>query len=253
MCLILFSFKKTPGYPLIVAANRDEFYKRKTSTLDIWKENSAIVAGKDLESEGTWMGVNRLDFKFAAITNYRDPSINKTDAKSRGLIVSSFLENDISGKEFINKLRKEKDLYNGFNLIFGTPLKLFHYSNINDVLTDIPPGIHGLSNRFLNTAWPKVEKGKELLSKALNSDTIAESCLEFLQNDCIFPDESLPDTGMGKEWERLLSPIFIKSEIYGTRSSSVLLFDKSHKIEFTEKAWIKDGVIKKTVMEFFPG
>lgn len=245
MCLIIFSFKQNPDIPLIIAANRDEFYQRKTSTLGIWEDKPQILAGRDLESGGTWMGVNSVNKKFAAVTNYRDPASIKTDAKSRGFIVSDFLEKEISNENFIESLRKEKDKFNGFNLIFGSLDSIFHYSNISDKVTEIKPGIHGVSNELLNSPWPKLVKAKSELSDLVSADNIIEDSLDFLNNESSFKDEELPDTGVGIEWERLLSPVFIKSEVYGTRSSSVLLFHKNGQVEFRERAFNDDASIKK--------
>jgi len=249
MCLIIFSFRQNKEYPLIIAANRDEFYKRETKTLDVTQENPFVISGKDLESGGTWMGINRKTKKFAAVTNYRDPSKTKNNAKSRGIIVSSFLNEDTPAIQFLEYLKNEKDLYNGFNFILGNVDEIFHYSNITDEITRIEPGLHGVSNHLLNTPWPKVVKAKNLLQKSFESENLVESSLEMLKNDEIFDDDTLPQTGMGLEWERLLSPVFVKSEIYGTRSSSVLLIDKNGKIRFTERAYLEKGLVKDT--DFF--
>jgi uncharacterized protein with NRDE domain len=246
MCLIIFSFKQQKEYPLIIAANRDEFYERETKTLDLWDKNSDIIAGKDLRSGGTWMGINKKTKQFAAITNYRDPSNFKQNAKSRGIIVSSFLETEIDADNFIKRLQSEKDDYNGFNLILGNKDEIYYYSNINNSPEKLGPGIHGLSNHLLNTEWPKIKKSKKDLEKAFNSENITEKSIQTLLNDKVFPDKELPETGMGIEWERLLSPVFVKSEIYGTRASSVLIFDKNNKINFRENAWLEKSLTKKT-------
>ena len=246
MCLIIFSFRQNSKYPLIIAANRDEFFKRETKTLDLWEKNPDIIAGKDLQSGGTWMGINKKTKQFAAITNYRDPSNFKENAKSRGIIVSSFLENKINPDDFIKSLQPEKDNYNGFNLIAGNKDEIYYYSNISNHPEKLEPGIHGLSNHFLNTDWPKVKKSKQELEKAFNSEDIIEESIKALVDDNIFPDKELPETGMGLEWERLLSPVFVKSEIYGTRASSVLIFDKNNKINFRENAWLEKSITKKT-------
>ncbi|MGM0417776.1 MAG: NRDE family protein [Thermodesulfobacteriota bacterium] len=246
MCLIIFSFKQNKEFPLIIAANRDEFYERETKTLDLWNKNSDIIAGKDLKSGGTWMGINKKTKQFAAITNYRDPSNFKQDAKSRGIIVSSFLENEIAPDDFIKKLQSKKDEYNGFNLIAGNKDEIYYYSNISNRPEKLEPGIHGLSNHLLNTDWPKVEKSKKELEKTFKSENIIEDSIKVLLNDKTFPDNELPETGMGLEWERLLSPVFVKSEIYGTRASSVLIFDKNNKVNFRENAWLEESITKKT-------
>ncbi|MDY0131139.1 MAG: NRDE family protein [Desulforegulaceae bacterium] len=249
MCLIVFSYRQNKDYPLIIAANRDEFYKRKTKTLDLIEENPLVISGKDLESGGTWMGINRKTKKFAAVTNYRDPSKIMDDAKSRGIIVSSFLKKDEEPLSFLERLKKEKDIYNGFNFILGSTESLYHYSNINDQITQITPGLHAVCNHLLNTPWPKVIRAKKISQKSFESEDIVESSLEMLKDDKLYKDSELPETGMGIEFERLLSPIFVKSETYGTRSSSVILVDKNQNIRFKERAFLEKGLLKDT--EFF--
>lgn len=247
MCLIIFSFKQNPDYPLIIAANRDEFYERKTRNIHLW-EQSEIIGGQDLESGGTWMGINKTNKRVAAITNYRDPSLTKTKVKSRGFIVSSYLKTTDNNTEFIKKLQNDRNSYNGYNLIFGDINRLFYYSNIKNEIHEIEPGLHAVSNAFLNTPWPKVNDSKQQLSKAFTQKDIIQASLKALANNNTYPDETLPETGMGIEWERLLSPIFVKSEIYGTRSSSILLVDKDHNSVFTEKAFINDKITKLTTI-----
>lgn len=237
MCLILFAYNVHPEFRLVVAANRDEFYDRPTASLDFWDDKPEILAGKDLKSGGTWMGVTRSG-RFAAITNFRDPESVITNAPSRGHLVVDFLNDTVTPSGYLKTLSENGRRYNGFNLIIGDGNGLFYYSNRQPVIQKIDPGIHGLSNRFLDTPWPKVTAGKTGFEKAvLKSEIQPEMILDFLADTHRYPDKQLPDTGVGIEKERMLSPIFIKSNVYGTRLSSVILVEKSGKTTFIERSF----------------
>ena len=238
MCLILVSFMSHPAHPLIIASNRDEFFNRKTSPMAWCPKRPDILRGTDLKEGGTWMGISRSG-RFAALTNHRDPSRINPEADSRGWIVSRFLEGNMEAPDFARTLTTEKATYNGFNLLFGTVDSLFHYSNVSDILTRLAPGVHGMSNALLDTPWPKVTTGKMAL-KALDTPQ-AEPIFALLADTEQPGDESLPETGMGMEWERILSPRFIQSEIYGTRSSCAITMDKSRALIATERTYACKG------------
>jgi uncharacterized protein with NRDE domain len=234
MCLILVSLTSHAALPLIIASNRDEFYNRETAPMARHHQSPAILHGTDLKEGGTWMGITETG-RIAALTNHRDPSRIKADADSRGWIVSRFLEGTEEAPAFAETLSKEKDRYNGFNLLFGTVDRLYHYSNISDTLTQLPPGVHGVSNALLNTPWPKVDTGKKALA-ALQEPT-HEELFALLANRKTPDDALLPATGMGLEWERILSPLFIESEVYGTRSSCLITMDTHRTITATERTY----------------
>lgn len=234
MCLILVSLTSHSPFPLIIASNRDEFYNRETAPMAWHHKSPAILHGTDLKEGGTWLGITEKG-RIAALTNHRDPSRIKPDATSRGWIVSRFLEGSEEAPAFAETLSKEKDRYNGFNLIFGTVDRLCHYSNISDTLTQLAPGVHGVSNALLNTSWPKVDTGIKELA-ALKSPT-HEEIFTLLANGKRPDDTLLPNTGMGLEWERLLSPLFIESEIYGTRSSCLITMDTHRTLTAIERTY----------------
>lgn len=240
MCIILFSYKTHPDYKLVLISNRDEFYNRPTSQLSKWNNETEIYAGKDEQSGGTWMGIND-NGNFAALTNYRDLSSIKQDAPSRGLLVSNYLTNSKAPLDYLNEIKPLAKEYNGYNLLVGSIDELYFYSNIEDKIIKVEPGFHGLSNKFLNTPWPKVERGKQKIREItqLNKNISTDKLFELLGDQTKAPDEMLPDTGVGIEWERILSPIFINSPIYGTRASSILTIDKNDKVSFTERTFIK--------------
>ncbi|MGV8059272.1 MAG: NRDE family protein [Smithellaceae bacterium] len=237
MCLILFAYKIHPTYPLIVAANRDEFYDRRSSPVEFWEDAPQILAGRDLKAGGTWLGITR-EGKFAAITNYRDPVAFKTRAPSRGKLIKNFLRGSSSAADYVNKISKQAGLYNGFNLICADKADLFVYSNRAD-MQKLTAGIYSLSNRFLDTPWPKMVRGKKALAAAMTErgPALEAALFTILANRKIAPDNKLPSTGVGVEWERLLSSIFIESPSYGTRSSTVLLIGKNRWVKFVEKVF----------------
>lgn len=250
MCLILFLYEVHPEYRLILGANRDEFYERPTAPLSCWREGTAasaansapILAGRDLRGGGTWMGMT-LAGRFAALTNFRDPSSNRSDAPSRGTLVREFLELRDRPLASLERIAKAGAAYNGFNLLAGDRTGgLYCCSNRRPDIEALKPGVHGLSNRFLDTPWPKVERGKAALARVGENRHIdPEAVLEILADRERPADDLLPDTGVGPAWERVLSPVFITSPTYGTRSSSVLLAGRDGKVDFVERTFIPDG------------
>lgn len=242
MCLILFSYKKHPRYKLIIAGNRDEFYNRPTAIANYWEDNPSILAGRDLEANGTWMGINRKSGAIALLTNYRNMANIKDDAPSRGDLVSNFIKGNENAANYFKTIEEGLSEYNGFNLIMGQPDDLHYTSNeFNGELKSIPAGIYGLSNHLLNSDWPKVKKGKlKLEAITENKNFEVEHLFEALYDDEIALDKELPDTGIGLEKERWLSSLFIKSPDYGTRCSTVLLVDNNDKVLFAERTYNKE-------------
>ena len=237
MCLILFAYNVHPNYRLILAANRDEFYERPTAPADFWTKHPDVLAGVDLKEKGTWLGVTKGG-KFAAITNYRDPASWIENAPSRGKLVSRYLTGSSSAEKYVKKISTQASEYNGFNLLLGDAGDIFAYSN-RDTMQKLTPGIYGLSNRLLNTPWPKVRRGKKLLTAALSKkgEELEEALFALLADRRFPPDGQLPETGVNREWERMLSPMFIVSPVYGTRSSTILLIGRNKRIKFMEKVY----------------
>lgn len=242
MCLILFAYQVHPEIPLLVAANRDEFYRRPTKSAHFWEDMPDILAGRDLEKNGTWMGITKSG-RFAGLTNYRDPHETTEGKRSRGELVSQYLTFQSTEKDFLLQLEQKRQLYPGYNLLFGQKNELYYYSNVNREMKRLQPGIYGLSNHFLNTDWPKVKKGKEGLKRIIsqNKDNPVADLFQLLQDSVQAPDHLLPQTGVSLEWERILSPLFIKSEEYGTRSSTILLM-RNGKTEFYERVYSEGQV-----------
>ena len=245
MCLILISYRKSPDYRLILAANRDEFYDRPTEPAGFWEDAPQILGGRDLKAGGTWLGINKSG-RFAAITNYRDPGSYMPDAPSRGALVRGFLESVAAPLEYFADLKGETGKYNGFNLIAGDLERLCYFSNRDGSPIELPPGIYGLSNHLLDTPWPKVELGKSLLGSVMDRGSFtAEDIFRLLANSERPDDESLPETGVGLEWERILSSVFIASPVYGTRSSTAVMIDNSGEVTFIEKVFNSHPVARE--------
>jgi uncharacterized protein with NRDE domain len=246
MCLILFAHGVHPEYPLVIAANRDEYYRRPTAKAAFWHDHPQVLAGRDLECMGTWLGVTRAG-RFAALTNFRDPRERKDDAPSRGQLVSDFLTSEREPREYLEDVAARAPDYKGFNLLAGGVDGIFYFSSRAGSVQQVPRGIHGLSNNLLDTPWPKVVRGKQRLQEAMADEPNAEALLDLL-HDCEPADESeLPDTGVGAELERVLSPALIVSSKYGTRSSTAVLFGTEGSVSFSERTVLSGGEIGPTV------
>jgi uncharacterized protein with NRDE domain len=237
VCLIFFSVNEHPRYKFILAGNRDEFHHRPTAPAQYWPDVPHVLAGRDLEANGTWLGISRKGH-ISLLTNFRDPANINPAAPSRGHLVSDYLTLGTDGKEYLAEIKQRGHQYNGFNLLVGTPDQLWYYSNYDEAIQSVGQGLHGLSNHLLNTPWPKVERGKQLLTPILQRDIIQpEALLEVLYDEQQAPDDSLPDTGVGIDRERVLSSMFIKSPNYGSRSSTVILVDRQNKVHFVERVY----------------
>lgn len=237
MCLIFLSYRNHQTYKLIIAANRDEFYQRKTAPASFWVDQPNILGGRDLEASGTWMAMNK-NGKISMVTNYRDPLNINPNAPSRGQLVSDYLLNGFHPKEYLKSVEANGKAYNGFNLVVGSSDELFYYSNYKRAIEEIQPGLHGLSNQLLNAPWPKVIHGKEKMKVLLASaETDPIKLFDLLYDDSKAPDEKLPETGVGLERERMLSSMFIKSPNYGTRCSTVVMIDHANNVYFSERVY----------------
>lgn len=237
MCLIFISLQNHPTYKLVVAANRDEFYQRKTAAASFWSDHPNILGGRDLEASGTWMAMD-TGGKISMVTNYRDPLNINPKAPSRGQLVSDYLLNGSAPNEYLKSVDQNGKTYNGFNLIVGSGDELYYYSNYKGAIEKIQPGLHGLSNHLLDTPWPKVEQGRKKMKDILASTDIDPTKLfDLLYDDRTAPDEKLPDTGVGLERERMLSSMFIKSPNYGTRCSTVVMIDQANNVYFSERVY----------------
>jgi uncharacterized protein with NRDE domain len=250
MCLVLVVWRAHPMYPCLVAANRDEFHARPTARAEWWPDHPEILAGRDLEAGGTWLGITRRG-RFAALTNYRDADQRRVGTPSRGALVTSVLESGASVAEGLTYLRDVSANYNGFNLIFSDGERLGIYESVLGAGRELGPGIYGLSNHLLDTPWPKVQNAKTRLEAALSGLTDTAPLLELLRDDRPASDTELPRTGVSLEWERLLSSAFVRTPDYGTRCSTIIRFDARGRAYFDEWSWNSVGAdIGRTNLQF---
>ncbi len=219
MCLIVFAWRPGHALPLLVAANRDEFYARPAAALAPWDDVPGLVAGRDLQAGGTWLGLG-ANGRFAALTNIRDPR-QPLGSASRGELPARFLAGTQSPAEFMAELQPQLHQFSGFNLLLGDGRQLWHLNPREAQPRQLGEGIYGLSNASLDTPWPKLLRARQGLQQALH-EADDERLFAILADPQPAADEHLPDTGVGLETERLLSSAFIRSAAYGTRASTLV-------------------------------
>jgi uncharacterized protein with NRDE domain len=234
MCLIVFAWRPGHAQPLIVAANRDEFYARPSLPLAQWADAPHVYAGRDQEAGGTWMGVS-AEGRFAALTNIRDPH-QPPARKSRGELVARFLSGSLPIDEYLADVNGRSIEYAGFNLLVGTRDELWHYNANHTEPTRLKAGVYGLSNAGLDTPWPKLLKAKAALSEILE-DPQPHALLDILSDPQTAPFAELPDTGVGLATESLLSSVFIASPSYGTRASTALIVNADGSRRMVERSF----------------
>ncbi len=234
MCLIVFAWRPAHAQPLILAANRDEFYARPTSPLARWEESPHVYAGRDLEAGGTWLGISAHG-RFAALTNIRNPD-KPPGRRSRGELVAHFLSGSLPIDEYLHEVASRSAEYGGFNLLVGNPDEL-HFLNATDPTPQrLQAGVYGVSNAGLDTPWPKLLKAKAALSAQLH-DVQPEALFHFLADPHPAPEAELPNTGVGLATEKLLSSVFIASPNYGTRASTVLIVNADGSRRMIERSF----------------
>ena len=235
MCLVAISWQNHPEFPLIISANRDEFFERPTVGLHQWE--SGFYGGKDLRSGGTWLGFHP-NGRWSLITNYRDFTQVRKAEISRGKLVQDFVEGQSDPEEYLREIQSEMDRYDGFNLLVSDGNKLFYLSNFGEMIEAIAPGIHGLSNGLINDPWPKIELAKTQLAQILQADISEGKLLEILKSTEKHPLESLPKTGVPADMEIGLSAQMIRmGENYGTVSSTAVLQHKSGLTHLKERTF----------------
>lgn len=246
MCLIFIALNVHPKYKLIVAANRDEFYNRKTAVANFWNDQPHVLAGRDLEAMGTWLGMTSGG-KIAMLTNYRDPNNINAAAPTRGKLVSDYLIGKDSPGPYVESVARVGKEYNGFNLLAGTIDELWYYSNYQEGFRKLDDGFYGLSNHLLDTPWPKVIRGKEKLKPQLSvAEPDPEYFFNVLYDEDVAPDEQLPSTGLSINHERALSSMFIKTNGYGSRCTTVIMVDRSDNVYFSERNFNTDSFRSST-------
>lgn len=250
MCLILLAWQAHPDHPLVVAANRDEFFTRPAAPAAWWTASPSIFAGRDLEAGGTWLGVSR-DGRFAGLTNFRDPQRQRDGRPSRGQLVADFLAGKESAEAALERLRQEGPRYNAFNLLVSDGESLGIYESESGAAHILQPGLYALSNHLLDTPWPKAVAGKSRLDKAMGSLPDIAPLEELLRDDRPAADASLPRTGVSLAWERMLSSAFIRAPGYGTRCSTLIRQDRRDAVRVVEITWSNVGIETRRITETF--
>ena len=220
MCLIVFAWRPGHAQPLVVAANRDEFYARPAKPLAQWADAPQVYAGRDLEAGGTWLGIG-ANGRFAALTNIREPHAPPA-RRSRGQLVADFLTGNRPVGDYFADIGRRSVDYAGFNLLLGTQDQLWHFNSKDLAPQPLSAGVYGVSNAGLDTPWPKLLKAKAALAEILH-DPQPQALLALLKDPQTAPFAELPDTGVGLATESLLSSVFIASHSYGTRASTALV------------------------------
>jgi len=249
MCLVVLAVRPGTALPLLVAANRDEFHARPTSVAGVWPDSPGLFGGRDLEAGGTWLGVTERG-RFAAVTNYRDPRAPK-GTRSRGELVAGYLRSSLDPSLFLEALGRRAADYAPFNLVVGDAGGVQVFSSRTGRAERLSSGIHGLSNHLLDTPWPKVRRTTGRMARLLSraEAPTAEELLDLLRDETRAGDDELPETGVGLDMERFLSPPFIVGPSYGTRSSTVVLFHAGGPITFHERTFDPGGNLVGAVSE----
>ena len=240
MCLIVVAWRCRADLPLAVAANRDEWRDRPAEPAHWWPDHPDLLAGRDLKAGGTWMGVTR-DGRFAAVTNFRDPSDRRSTARSRGGLVTEFLLASESPPAYLARIAAQAAEYNAFNLVVGDGASLWYFGSREGGARPIAPGVHGLSNHVLDEPWPKVVNGCAAMTHALEHPDPTPMLFDMLGSTQPAPDAALPQTGVDLAFERRLSAALITGSDYGTRASTVLLAGADGRIAFEERTRNPDG------------
>jgi len=255
MCLIVLAWNASPSVRLAVAANRDEFFARPTAPAGWWDDAPDVLAGRDQQGGGTWMGVTRTG-RFAALTNFRDLTApRKGGAPSRGTLVGDFLRRKESAADYVARVQPGAGAFEGFNLLLSDGTELVSFSNVDETRpVALSPGVYGLSNHLLETPWPKVVTARERLERALAETPVLEDLegrlITLLRDRSLAPDASLPETGLPLAWERALSAAFVVLPDYGTRSSTSVVVTAGD-VRFVERSFGAGRALLGEVREAF--
>lgn len=242
MCLIALAWRTHPDFPLALAANRDEFHDRPAAAAQWWEDRHEVFGGRDLTHGGSWLALSRHG-RLAAVTNVRRMLPPDPQAPSRGGLVSGFVQATSSAREYAAALADRAGRYSGFNLLLYDGASVVFCNNQHSFECKVlAPGIHVVANATLDTPWPKSQRLRRAMQAFVNQRVASRNLLfSALADAGPVPDAELPDTGVGIELERFLSPPFIRGERYGTRCSSVVTISEDGLAEFAERRFGKDG------------
>ncbi|GAB2790679.1 NRDE family protein [Halomonas shantousis] len=243
MCLIVFDWRPGSAVPLRLAANRDEVHARPSQALNTWQDAPHILGGRDLRAGGTWLAASRQK-RLVAVTNVRAPQHPAPEAgPSRGALVHEALE-CASLEGWLHDLQREDaHAYAGFNLLACDGMRMWHlhHGPTATTLTEIPAGVHGLSNATLDTPWPKLTRACREFHQALAAPDWTRRSWELMHDTWCPADEQLPETGVSRDMERFLSPIFIVGETYGTRATTLVEWQADGTLTLQERRFGPHG------------
>jgi uncharacterized protein with NRDE domain len=227
MCVLTFAWNVHPRWRLLLVGNRDEAHARPSAPLQRWAEAPGLIAGRDIEAGGTWMGVREPD-RACVVTNVRDPRAAQ-DRASRGWLVTDFLRGDDSAARHADALEADAARYRPFNLLlFDAEGARFASNDPGVRVRAIADGVHGLSNGDLDAPWPKVRRATAVLHDWMEAGTEDFAPLfDAFTDETPAPDAALPDTGVGVELERVLSPVFVRGARYGTRATTLIALSRA--------------------------
>jgi uncharacterized protein with NRDE domain len=245
MCLLVLAWRAHPLFPLVVAANRDEFHARPAAPLAPWTDHPGIIGGRDLDARGAWFAVDTRR-RFGVVTNFREFGRRRRAAPSRGGLIPGYLAGERAPGEYLQALETDAPGYAGFNLLLGAGDSLWYASNRADRFArELPPGIYGLSNEFLDTPWPKVVRVRarftELLANSADVDSLAADLFTLLADREPAPPAEVPPGDLTPEWARTLSAPFVLDPAYGTRCSTVLTVHADETLQIRERRFDAAG------------
>lgn len=248
MCLVVFSWQPESTQPLLLLANRDEVKARPSRALAQWSDQPNVYAGRDLEAGGTWLGITEQR-RFAALTNIRGADL-ADPARSRGALVSDYLTTSLSPAAYAQQVGSAAQHYSGFNLLLGDLQAMWYVSSRHPRPVRLSPGIYALCNGSLDTPWPKLVRIRSRFAQQLSADDAI--LFELMQDEQRADDDQLPDTGVGLAMERMLSSIFIRGEVYGTRVTQLLRMFADGAVQMTERSYGLDSEFSAQVELNFP-
>jgi uncharacterized protein with NRDE domain len=240
MCLLVLAWKAHPDYALILAGNRDERHARASAAVAFWEDAPEVLAGRDLEAGGTWLGITTSG-RYAVVTNYREGLAPAKAPRSRGVLTADFLKSHITPEAYLRQIKPHAGEYGGFSLVVGDRDSLWYFANRGgQPPAPVTPGVHALSNHLLDTPWPKVQAAKSRLQLLLDTGAATGDALFRMLADRTPADAGLPDTGIGADLERRVSAAFVQDPVYGTRCSTVV-FVGPRGLRFAERRFDAAG------------
>ncbi|MFI4927450.1 MAG: NRDE family protein [Burkholderiales bacterium] len=234
MCLLALAWRTHPDYHLILAGNRDERHARASAAAGFWPDVPELLAGRDLEAGGTWLGVTTAG-RYAVVTNYREGPNPAKAPRSRGALTADFLNGHSAAAEYLRQVQRHAGEYGAFSLVCGDRDSLWYFSNRGGAPSPITPGVHALSNHLLDTPWPKVQHAKTRLQGLVETGELGDEALFQMLADRAPAEGTLPDTGIGPDLERKVSSAFVADPVYGTRCSTLLMLHRDGSMRFAER------------------